>query len=144
MMMNNLLEEYNVILDGLKSCLMSSGPNVLTIEVIHKKLNHWNEKSKTGMKKRKQKKAPPAYGKHFKNRYTKCGKYGNKLTDPKLLEYAILRYIMRAYVLRVHCEVQYGVDIEQNHRHVSEERPYFLKIDSIQRGTEHQQQWHNH
>ena len=30
-----LPEEYDVILDGLENHLMSSGPNALTIEMIH-------------------------------------------------------------------------------------------------------------
>ena len=37
---NNMPKEYDVILDGLKNCLMVSGDDVLTIELIHKKLNH--------------------------------------------------------------------------------------------------------
>ena len=37
--LNDLPEEYDIILNGLKFALMSSD-NVLTIDVISKKLNH--------------------------------------------------------------------------------------------------------
>ena len=39
--LNKLPKEYNVILNGLEHCLMAIGHDVLTINVIHKKLNHW-------------------------------------------------------------------------------------------------------
>ena len=38
--LNNLPEEYDVILDGLENCLMATGENALTIDSIRKKLNH--------------------------------------------------------------------------------------------------------
>ena len=41
----NLPEAYRLILDGLENILISTGPNMLTIEMIHKKLI-------TGMKKK--------------------------------------------------------------------------------------------
>ena len=47
---NNLLEEDNIILDGLKNCLIFSGPDALIIEIISEKWNHWHKKSKTDMK----------------------------------------------------------------------------------------------
>ena len=43
--LNNLPKEYDVILDGLENHLMVSGENVLTINVIHKKINHQYEKN---------------------------------------------------------------------------------------------------
>ena len=43
---NNLPKEYDAIMDGLKNCLMLSRNNVLTIEVIREKLNHWCKKNK--------------------------------------------------------------------------------------------------
>ena len=44
---NNLPEEHDEILDSLENCLMPTGTDVLLIEVIHEKLNHWYEKLKT-------------------------------------------------------------------------------------------------
>ena len=35
--LNNFPKEYDVILDGLKNCLLASGDNALIIEVIHEK-----------------------------------------------------------------------------------------------------------
>ena len=43
---NNLPKDYNVILNGLENCLMATGDDELTINVICKKLNHWYEKIK--------------------------------------------------------------------------------------------------
>ena len=36
--LNNLPKEYNIILENH---LISTGPDVLTIEVVHNKLNQW-------------------------------------------------------------------------------------------------------
>ena len=44
--LNNFPKEYDVILDGLESCLTAIGDDALTIEVICKKINHWYEKIK--------------------------------------------------------------------------------------------------
>ena len=44
--LNNLPEEYDVILNGLENHLTLSCPNVLTIKVIYKNTNHWYEKNK--------------------------------------------------------------------------------------------------
>ena len=41
--LNNLPEMKYVILDGMEKP-WASGPVALTIDVIHKKLNHWYEK----------------------------------------------------------------------------------------------------
>ena len=38
--MNNLLKEYDIILDGLEKHYIMTGDNALTIDSIHKKLNH--------------------------------------------------------------------------------------------------------
>ena len=53
--LNILPKEYDVILDGFENCLMASGDNALTIEVIHGKLNHWYEKLEPKMKKKENK-----------------------------------------------------------------------------------------
>ena len=42
---NNLPEEYDVILDSLENHLTFTGPGALTTEVICDKLNHWYKKS---------------------------------------------------------------------------------------------------
>ena len=39
--LNNFPEDYNVILNGLENCHPATGNKVLTIHVIHKKMNHW-------------------------------------------------------------------------------------------------------
>ena len=39
--LNNLTEEYDVVLDGLVNHSTSFGPVVLTIEVIYDKLTQW-------------------------------------------------------------------------------------------------------
>ena len=39
--LNNLPEEYDVILDRLENCLMVTGENALMINSIREKLNHW-------------------------------------------------------------------------------------------------------
>ena len=45
--LNNLPEEYDVILDGLENHLMATGENALTVDSIHEKLNHRYEKIKS-------------------------------------------------------------------------------------------------
>ena len=54
-LLNNLPKEYDIILDGLKNHLMASGDNVLKIDVIHEKLNHWYEKIKNKNYKKREK-----------------------------------------------------------------------------------------
>ena len=44
--LNNLPKDYNVILDGLENFLTETVDDVLTINMIHKKLNHWYKKLK--------------------------------------------------------------------------------------------------
>ena len=44
--LNNLPEEYDVILDGLENRLTATGENALTIDLIRKKLNQRYEKEK--------------------------------------------------------------------------------------------------
>ena len=50
--LNNLSKEYDLIFNGLENYLMVSGDNVLTIDVICKKLNYWYKKLKTKMNKK--------------------------------------------------------------------------------------------
>ena len=72
--LNNLPMEYNVILDGLKNHLTASGNNMLTVEIIHEKLNHWYKKIKSkDDEKREKEKALGAYNKQYKHW---CHTYG--------------------------------------------------------------------
>ena len=52
--LNNLPEEYEIILNGLKNRLMASGDIVLMINVICKKLNHWYKKLKSENKEKEK------------------------------------------------------------------------------------------
>ena len=54
--LNNFPEKYDVILDGLGNCLMMSGDDALTIEIIRVKLNHWYEENKNKNEEKKKKK----------------------------------------------------------------------------------------
>ena len=76
--LNNLLKEYHVILDGLEHSLASSSDNELTIKVIREKLNHRYEKVKNKNKEKKEKeKAFAAYGQQYYDRCSMCGKDGS-------------------------------------------------------------------
>ena len=71
--LNNLAKEYNVILDGLENHLTATGDDVLTIDVIRKKLNHWHKKVKSKKEEKEEKeKAIGAYNKQFKQRCHDC------------------------------------------------------------------------
>ena len=48
--LNNLFEEYGMILDGLKNCLMSNGPDIFSFEMICEKLG--TKKLKRKLKKK--------------------------------------------------------------------------------------------
>ena len=54
--LNNLPEEYDVILNGLKNSPMSSGTDALMIEIIQEKLNHWDETLRMNMMKKRKRK----------------------------------------------------------------------------------------
>ena len=56
--LNNLLKYYNVFLDGFENHLTATGDGTLTIDVIHKKLNHWYEKIKNKEEEKVEKKKP--------------------------------------------------------------------------------------
>ena len=56
--LNNLPKEYDIILDGLENHLTATGNNVLRIDMIRKKLNHWNEKIKIKKRRKSKKKRP--------------------------------------------------------------------------------------
>ena len=54
--LNNLPEEYDVILDGLENRLTATGENALTIDLIRKKLNKRYEKIKSKKEKKMKRK----------------------------------------------------------------------------------------
>ena len=54
--LNNLPEEYDVILDRLKNHLTVTRENALTIDLIHEKLHHRYQKIKVKKNKRTKKK----------------------------------------------------------------------------------------
>ena len=65
--LNNLPEEYDVILDKLKTPLSANGDDALTIEIICKKLNHCHEKFKDeNEEKREKEKALRSFDKQYK------------------------------------------------------------------------------
>ena len=41
LILNDFPDEYNIMLDELENYLKSPSPDMLTLEVIHEKLNHW-------------------------------------------------------------------------------------------------------
>ena len=55
--LNNLPEEYDVILDGLENRLMATGENALTIDSICEKLNHRYERIKSKKEEKNDKKS---------------------------------------------------------------------------------------
>ena len=57
-----------------------------------------------------------------------------------MLEYGILQYTMEAYLLRAHHEVEYGVVVEKNYGCISEDNPWFLKMEYSQIAMDHQKQ----
>ena len=77
--LNNLPEEYDVILDGLENRLTVIGENALTIDTIREKLNHRYEKFKNKKEEKHEKeKALSGYNKQYKQQCQRCGMYGHK------------------------------------------------------------------
>ena len=65
--LNNLPEEYSVILDRLENCLIATGENALNIDSIREKLNDRYEKIKTKKEEKHEKeKALNVYNKQYK------------------------------------------------------------------------------
>ena len=54
-LLSTLPKEYGIILDRLTNHLMASGDNVLTIDIICEKLNHWYEKNENKKKEKNEK-----------------------------------------------------------------------------------------
>ena len=80
--LNNLPKEYDVILNGLENCLMATGDDALTIDLICKKLNCKYKKIKSKKEEKTEKeKVLGAYNKQYEQRCQKCGKYGHKPGD---------------------------------------------------------------
>ena len=65
---------------------MSSGPDMLTIDMICKKLNHQPEKNKTKTKRKAKEKGLALYEKLVEVRCNKCRKYGHIFTKLKCPE----------------------------------------------------------
>ena len=59
--LNNLPEDYSVIVDGLENHLMAARDNVLTMNMICKKLNHRYKKRKIKMIRKVKEKVLDAY-----------------------------------------------------------------------------------
>ena len=76
--LNNLPEEYDVILDGLENGLTVIGENALTIDTIRKKLNHRYEKVKKKVEKHEKEKALSSFNKQYKQQCQRCGMHGHK------------------------------------------------------------------
>ena len=72
--LNNLPEEYDVILDGLENRLEASGNQKLTLEGIRDKLGSQYARIKKNKKDVKQEKAFALYMKQYKGNCTNCGK----------------------------------------------------------------------
>ena len=53
--LNNLPEEYDVILDGLENRFMATVDNALTIDLIHEKLNRTYKKVKSKKEEKSEK-----------------------------------------------------------------------------------------
>ena len=65
--LNNLPKEYDVILNGLENCLMATGDDALTIDLICKKLNCKYKKIKSKKEEKTEKeKVLGAYYKQYK------------------------------------------------------------------------------
>ena len=54
--LNNLPKDYDVIL-GLENCNMVTGDNILTIDVIHEKLNHQYKQIKNKKREKRKRKS---------------------------------------------------------------------------------------
>ena len=74
--LSNVPEEYDDILYGLGFCLKSSDSDVLSIEVIHEKLNNRYEKNKEKEDEKLKEKVLAAYGKQCKGYWSRCWAYG--------------------------------------------------------------------
>ena len=83
--LNNLPEEYDVVLDGMESRLMlkDTDPKLLTIEDMRSRLNNRFERVKERFHEKERPHGDVAYYANtgFKGSCTKCGKYGHKGSD---------------------------------------------------------------
>ena len=87
LMLNNLSKEYNIILDVLENLFPVSRYDVLTTEIIHKKLNQWFKKLKSKEEEKTGKeKALGACNKQHKQSCYKSNKYGHNSGDGKCPE----------------------------------------------------------
>ena len=87
-MLNNLPEEYNVVLDRLDSHLVSINEDKLTLEALWEELNsRFEQISSKEREKECHKKAWTAgFHPQFKGTFNKCGQYDHKTDSPKFPE----------------------------------------------------------
>ena len=72
--LSNLPIEYDVILDGLKNCLVASGDNALIIKVKREKFINLCKKIKNKNEENREKEnGLGTYNKHCKQKCHKCG-----------------------------------------------------------------------
>ena len=79
--LNNLPEEYDVVLDGIESKLMlkSDNPKKLTIEEMGAKLNNRYDRLKgRAIEEKLHQNEVALYGAQFKGSCTRCGRQGHK------------------------------------------------------------------
>jgi len=86
--LNNLPEEYDVVLDSLENRLVSTGEERLTLESLREKLNSRFERitSKEREKDCNEKALAAGFNVQFKGTCCKCGEYGHKSDSPKCPE----------------------------------------------------------
>ena len=86
--LNNVSEEYDVVLDSLESCLVSTGEDKLTIEAFREKLNSRFEWISSKERERDHHEKALAFGfnQQFKGMCHKCGQYGHKPDSSKCPE----------------------------------------------------------
>ncbi len=86
--LNNLPEEYDVVMDSLKNRLVSTGEDRLTLESLREKLNSRFERiiSKEREKDHNEKALAAGFIVQFKETCCKCGEYEHKSDSQKFPE----------------------------------------------------------
>ena len=84
-MLNNLPDEYDVVLDSLETHLVSTGEDKLMFEALPEKLNSRFERisCKEREKECNEKALAAGFSVQFKGTCHKCGEYGHKSDSPK-------------------------------------------------------------
>ncbi len=86
--LNNLPKEYDVVLDSLENCIVSTGEDRLTLESLREKLNSRFERITSKEREIDCNQKALAAGCHvqYKGTCCKCGEYGHKSDSPKCPE----------------------------------------------------------